>query len=138
MSYKEIEELVASMRTITRRPICKRPSSTGDLRHRLGKRYPRVVESWRSNWPRLSSFLRYPEPIRRMIYTTNIIEGYHAQLRKATKTKRIFDGDLAVLKLIYLVQQRIANEQWANPLLNWRTIYLSIEILFKDRLTHLD
>ncbi|MBK7382582.1 MAG: transposase [Flavobacteriales bacterium] len=102
------------------------------------KRYPRVVESWRSNWPRLSSFLRYPEPIRRMMYTTNIIEGYHAQLRKVTKTKRVFDGDKALLKLLYLVQQRIANEQWANPLLNWRTIYLSIEILFKDRLTHLD
>ncbi|MBL0128301.1 MAG: IS256 family transposase [Flavobacteriales bacterium] len=70
------------------------------------------------------------------IYTTNIIEGYHAQLRKVTKTKRVFDGDQAVLKLLYLVQQRIAKEKWQKPLLNWRSIYLQLEILFKDRLTH--
>ncbi len=139
VSYKEIKELVASMRTIYKAPNMQEAEAALET-FAIGweKRYPRVVESWRSNWPRLSSFLRYPEPIRRMMYTTNIIEGYHAQLRKVTKTKRVFDGDKALLKLLYLVQQRIANEQWANPLLNWRTIYLSIEILFKDRLTHLD
>ncbi|MCC5364895.1 transposase, partial [Staphylococcus aureus] len=79
-------------------------------------RYPKAVESWRSNWARLSTFLSYPEALRKLIYTTNIIEGYHAQLRKVTKTKRVFDGDMAVLKLIYLVQQRIAKEKWRKPL----------------------
>lgn len=139
VSYGEIKELVADMRTIYKAPNMQEAEAALEA-FAIGwvKRYPRVVESWRSNWPRLSSFLRYPEPIRRMMYTTNIIEGYHAQLRKVTKTKRVFDGDKALLKLLYLVQQRIANEQWANPLLNWRSIYLSIEILFKDRLTHLD
>ena len=52
-----------------------------------------------------------------------------------TKTKRVFDGDRSLLKLLYLVQQRIAQEQWDRPVLNWRSIYLQFEILFKDRLT---
>jgi transposase-like protein len=139
VSYKEIKELVADMRTIYKAPNTQEAEAALEtFAISWGKRCPRVVESWRSNWPRLSSFLRYPEPIRRMMYTTNIIEGYHAQLRKVTKTKRVFDGDKALLKLLYLVQQRIAQEQWQLPMRDWRSIYLSIEILFKDRLTHLD
>ena len=139
VSYREIKELVADMRTIYRAPNPNQAEAALDaFALRWEKRCPRVVDSWRNNWPRLSSFLRYPEPIRRMMYTTNIIEGYHAQLRRVTKTKRVFDGDKALLKLLYLVQQRIAQEQWQRPLLNWRSIYLSIEILFTDRLTHLD
>ncbi len=138
VSYKEIREVVSDMKMIYKAPHMQEAEvALENFARKWEKRYPRVVESWRSNWPRLSTFLRYPEPIRRLMYTTNIIEGYHAQLRKVTKTKRVFDGDKALLKLLYLVQQRIAQEQWKNPLLNWRSIYLSIEILFKDRLTHL-
>lgn len=107
------------------------------LAEKWGHRYPKVVESWRNNWTRLSTFLRYPEPIRRLIYTTSIIEGYHAQLRKVTKTKRVFDGNQALLKLLYLVQQRIAKDKWRKPMLNWQSIYLELEILIEERLTHL-
>lgn len=138
VSYKEIKEVVADMKMIYKAPGMEQAEAALEtFALKWEQRYPRVVESWRGNWARLSTFLRYPEPIRRLIYTTNIIEGYHAQLRKVTKTKRVFDGDKALLKLLFLVQQRIAHEQWKNPMLNWRSIYLSIEILFKDRLTHL-
>lgn len=92
------------------------------------------MQSLRNNWARLSTFLGYPEPLRKVICTSNMIEGYHEQLRKVTKTKRVFHGDLAALKLIYLVQQRIAREKWQRPMLNWRSIYLTLEILFEDRL----
>lgn len=139
VSYKEVRELVADMRMIYKAPNAQQADAALEVfAERWEQRYPRVVESWRSNWPRLSSFLRYPEAIRRLMYTTNIIEGYHAQLRRVTKTKRVFDGDKALLKLLYLVQQRIAQEHWRNPMRDWRPVYLSIEILFKDRLTHLD
>ena len=138
VSYKEIKEVLTDMKAIYRAPGEQEAGSAlEDFSQKWGKRYPRMVESWRNNWPRLSTFLRYPEPIRRLIYTTNIIEGYHAQLRKVTKTKRVFDGDQALLKLLYLVQQRIAKDKWQRPLLNWRSIYLQLEILFNDRLTHL-
>lgn len=132
---KEIKNVLADLK-----PIYKAPNEQAALlaleafAAKWEDRYPRAVQSWTTNWPRLSTFLHYPEELRKLIYTTNIIEGYHAQLRKVTKTKRVFDGDLAVLKLIFLVQQRIAREKWQRPLLNWRSIYLSIEILFADRI----
>lgn len=137
VGYKDIPAVLADMKAIYKAKDEQAALEALDaLAEKWGDRYPKVVESWRNNWARLSTFLRYPEPIRRLIYTTNIIEGYHAQLRKVTKTKRVFDGDQAVLKLLYLVQQRIAKEKWQKPLLNWRSIYLQLEILFKDRLTH--
>lgn len=135
VGHKEIKNVLSDLK-----PIYQAPNEQAALLAleafavKWQERYPRAVQSWTSNWPRLSTFLRYPAELRKLIYTTNIIEGYHAQLRKATKTKRVFDGDLAVLKLIYLVQQRIAREKWQRPLLNWRSIYLSIEILFADRI----
>jgi putative transposase len=138
VANKDIKAVVADMKLIYKAPGPTEADAALDaFAQKWEGRYPRVVESWRSNWPRLSTFLRYPEPIRRLIYTTNIIEGFHAQLRKVTKTKRVFDGDKALMKLLYLVQQRIAQEQWSRPMLNWRSIYLSIEIIFKERLTHL-
>lgn len=138
VGYKELPAVLADLKTIYKAKDEQAALEALDaFAAKWEQRYPKVVESWRNNWTRLSTFLRYPEALRKLIYTTNIIEGYHAQLRKVTKTKRVFDGDLSVLKLIYLVQQRIAREKWRKPLLNWRSIYLSIEILFKDRLTHL-
>lgn len=138
VGYKEVAAVLADLKTIYKAKDEQAALEALDLfAAKWEQRYPKVVESWRNNWARLSTFLRYPEALRKLIYTTNIIEGYHAQLRKVTKTKRVFDGDMSALKLIYLVQQRIAKEKWRKPLLNWRAIYLSIEILFKDRLTHL-
>jgi putative transposase len=67
-----------------------------------GKKYPIVIKSWRVNWEELSAFYKYPEEIRRIIYTTNVIEGFHRQLRKVSKTKGAFTNETALLKLIYL------------------------------------
>src|ERR1043165_2944698 len=94
-----------------------------------GKAYPVVVRSWRANWGKLSTFFGYPEGIRRLIYTTNAIEGYHRQLRKVTKTKGAFPGDIALLKLIYLASERIA-QKWTMPLLNWAQTAGQLHIIF--------
>jgi len=67
-----------------------------------GAKYPKVIESWRRNWDRLSAYYKYPKPIRRLIYTTNPIESFHRQLRKVTKTKGSFTSDNALMKLLYL------------------------------------
>jgi len=132
---KEIPAVLADLKSIYKAPNeDAAQQALSAFAAKWQERYPRAVQSWRDNWTRLSTFLRYPEPLRKLIYTTNIIEGYHAQLRKATKTKRVFDGDMSVLKLLFLVQQRIARDKWQRPMLHWRTIYLTIEILFKDRL----
>jgi len=135
VGYKEIPAVLADMKAIYKAPDEKAALEALDaFEAKWGERYPKAVQSWRNNWARLSTFLGYPEPLRKLVYTTNMIEGYHAQLRKVTKTKRVFDGDMAVLKLLYLVQQRIAREKWQRPMLHWRSIYLTLEILYEDRL----
>jgi transposase-like protein len=97
-----------------------------------GNKYPSVIKSWRTNWDKLSTFFQYAEPIRKLIYTTNTIEGYHRQIRKVTKTKGGFTSDMALLKLIYLSSTRI-EEKW-GIIRGWPLIIQQLEIKFGDRL----
>lgn len=97
------------------------------------KKYPAVVKSWRANWGKLSTFFGYPEAIRRVVYTTNTIEGYHRQLRKVTKTKGAFTNDMSLLKLIYLSSERIA-EKWTKPLIGWALAAGQLHIIFGERM----
>lgn len=98
-----------------------------------GTKYPAVIDSWRRNWDRLSNYFQYTEEIRRIIYTTNIIEGFHRQLRKVTKTKGAFTSDDALMKLLFLVQDDITNK-WTRPLHNWNQTLSKLSIIFKERL----
>ncbi|MEI9912264.1 MAG: transposase [Bacteroidota bacterium] len=79
-------------------------------------------------------FFKYAADIRRLIYTTNTIEGFHRQIRKVTKTKGAFTNDMALLKLVYLASQRIA-EKWTMPLQNWGLTMQQLSIMFEGRLT---
>lgn len=103
-----------------------------DLEEKWGKKYPAVLRSWNDNWTELSAFFKYAEPIRRVIYTTNTIEGFHAQLRKVTKTKRVFSSDMALLKLLYLVQENIT-KKWVMPMHDWKNTLSQFSIIFGDR-----
>jgi putative transposase len=76
--------------------------------------YPYMVKSWNTNWPRLSAFFRYPKEIRKLMYTTNIIESFHSQLRKVTKSKRVFSNDQSLIKLIYLVYEHKNKAGWVQ------------------------
>jgi len=66
----------------------------------VGPKYPAAVKSWRVHWYELSTMFRYPDEIRRIVYTTNAIENFNRQLRKVTKTKAIFVSDDALLKQV--------------------------------------
>jgi len=100
------------------------------------KSYPVVVGSWRNNWHKLGTFFKYTEDIRKVIYTTNTVEGYHRQLRKVTKTKGAFTNDMALLKLVYLASKRI-EEKWTVPLKNWGMTIQQLSIMFGDRIPEL-
>ena len=78
-----------------------------DLEIKWGEDYPIVIKSWRDNWDRLTAYFQYSQHIRRIIYTTNTVEGYHRQLRKVTKNKGVFTSDTALEKLVYLAFTRI-------------------------------
>ena len=97
------------------------------------KKYPIVTDSWNNNWDKLSTYFKYTESIRRLIYTTNTIEGFHRQVRKVTKTKGSFTNDMALLKLIYLATVNIS-KKWTQPLQNWSLTISQLSIIFGERL----
>jgi len=98
-----------------------------------GDRYPIVIKSWRNKWDNLSVYFRYPEPIRKVIYTTNSIEAVHRQFRKLTKTKGGFPNDNSLLKLLYLGIQN-ASKKWTMPIQNWNLTLSQLAIFFEGRL----
>src|SRR5690606_911660 len=103
------------------------------LDEKWGKKYPIVLRSWQQNWHKLSTFFKYSEPIRRIIYTTNTIEGFHRQVRKVTKTKGVFPSDDALLKLVFLAYRNIS-KKWTQPLQNWGLTVSQLAIHFEGRL----
>ncbi len=103
-----------------------------DLEIKWGEDYPIVIKSWRDNWDRLTAYFQYSQHIRRIIYTTNTVEGYHRQLRKVTKNKGVFTSDTALEKLVYLAFTRI-RKKWIQPVQNWGQTAQQLAILFPDR-----
>jgi transposase-like protein len=103
------------------------------LKEKWFKKYPMVIGSWETNWSKLSTYFKYPEGIRKLIYTTNTIEGYHRQIRKVTKNKGVFTSDMALLKLIYLATERI-ERKWTMPLNNWSICASQLKIIFEHRM----
>jgi transposase-like protein len=104
-----------------------------ELAEKWMKKYPVVIQSWQNNWHKLSTYFKYTEAIRRIIYTTNTIEGFHRQVRKVTKTKGVFPNDDALLKMIYLAHKNIS-KKWTQPLQNWSLTISQLAIYFEGRL----
>lgn len=103
------------------------------LREQWNEKYPAMIRSWLNNWERLSNYFKYPKEIRRIIYTTNIIESFHSQLRKVTKSKRVFSSDLSLLKLLYLIQNNLKTG-WEGPMGGWKFTFAQMMILYEDRM----
>ena len=103
------------------------------LEQKWNGKYPIVIKSWRNNWDRLSQYFKYPEDIRRIIYTTNTIEAVHRQFRKLTKTKGAFPNQDSLLKLLYMGIQN-ASKKWTMPIQNWSLTISQLAIFFEGRL----
>ncbi len=103
------------------------------LDEKWGKKYPIVLNSWNSKWENLSHYFKYPYPIRKIMYTTNIIESVHRQFRKLTKTKGAFPNKDSLLKLLYMGIQN-AKEKWTQPVHNWSQTISQLAIFFEGRL----
>jgi putative transposase len=97
------------------------------------KKYPKISQSWRSNWPNLSTYFKYPQEVRTLIYTTNAIEGFNRQLRKVTKSKAVFPTDDSLLKMLYLAMMDIT-KKWTGKRRDWGIIHSQLEVFFADRL----
>jgi len=104
-----------------------------ELEEKWGEKYPMVINSWTNNWTELSAYFRYSEPIRRIIYTTNTVEGFNRQVRKITKSKGGFSNDESLFKLVYLIYRDIA-KKWEKSISNWGEIISQFSIHFAERL----
>ncbi|MCP4320482.1 MAG: IS256 family transposase [Alteromonadales bacterium] len=104
-----------------------------ELEAKWGDAYPLVINSWRRKWHNLSHYFKYPEHIRKVIYTTNAVEAVHRQFRKLTKTKGAFPNENSLLKLLYAGILN-ASEKWTMPIHNWSLCLSQLVIYFEGRL----
>ncbi|MFR9711097.1 IS256 family transposase [Paenibacillus sp. MB22_1] len=134
VSYKDLKKVTADLK-----PIYK--AATEDMalveldrfEETWGNKYPLIVRSWRTNWDEIATFFKYPPEIRKLIYTTNMIESYHRQLRKVTKGKSIFPSDESLLKMLYLATMDVTRK-WTGRVQNWGQILLQLSVFFPDRI----
>lgn len=103
------------------------------LEEKWGKKYPMVIKSWQQNWDNLSTYFKYSDEVRKLIYTTNPVEGFHRQIRKYTKTKGSFTSENALFKLVFCAIKQITGK-WYMPLANWALTISQLDIFFPDRL----
>lgn len=135
VGWKDRKAFVTDLKAIYQAPTREAAESAlVNLGERWGKQYAVAVRSWENNWGDLATMFQFPAQIRRLIYTTNTVEGYHRQLRKVLKTKAAFPTEEAARKLLYLVTQDIARK-WTGPIFNWPLILNQLAIRFEDRLS---
>ena len=103
------------------------------LDEKWGKLYPIVLQSWNNKWENLSVYFKYPPEIRKVIYTTNIIESVHRQFRKLTKTKGAFPNENSLLRLLFMGIKN-ATKKWNMPMWNWNLTLSQLAIFFEGRL----
>jgi transposase-like protein len=134
VASKDQKEFMRDLKTVYRAESLELAElRLDDLETKWGRKYEKVIESWRNNWPKLTTYFKYTSNIQKLIYTTNTVEGFHRQIRKVTKTKGAFTSDMALLKLIYLAQHNVS-QKWTMPLANWGQTAQQLAIWFSDRM----
>ena len=101
------------------------------LKDKWSNKYPTAIKSWEDNWDNLSTYFEFPSNIRKIIYTTNVIESLNSQFRKVTKTKLIFPNDESLMKILYLAVQRVA-KKWVRNYPDWDLVRNQLNIVFTD------
>ena len=134
VSYKERPELTVDLKKVYQALTIEEAELMFEaFKEKWGKKHPVIIRSWENNWAELTAYFKYPCDIRRIIYTTNTIEGYHRQLRKVTKTKTTYPTDEALIKMIYLATTDIA-KKWIRPPLDWPKCMSQFAIYYSERL----
>ena len=142
VSYKDIKALVADLKAVYGAVDESAAIDALDsFAEKWDGKYPKIAQSWRDNWPNLSTYFKYPEEVRRLIYTTNAIEGFNrqlrkvtkAKLRKVTKAKSVFPTDDSLFKMLYLAMMDIT-KKWTGRRQDWSRIHAQLTVYFDDRM----
>lgn len=134
VSYKDIKALMADLRSVY--AAVDEPAALDALdafSTKWDTKYPKISRSWRENWANLSTYFKYPQEVRRLIYTTNSIEGFNRQLRKVTKTRSVFPTDDSLFKMLYLAMVDIT-KKWTGRQREWSMIHTQLSIYFAERM----
>ena len=134
VSYKDIKALMADLKRVY--GAIDEETALYELEQFAKKwdaKYPKISQSWQARWAELSTYFKYPQSVRTLIYTTNSIENFNRQLRKVTKSKAVFPNDDALLKMLYLAQVDIT-KKWTGRRRDWGEIHSQLEVFFADRL----
>ena len=134
VSYKDLKQLMVDLKAVyaaVDEPAAQ--SALDTFEEAWAKKYPRIAASWRENWANLSTYFKFPQEVRRLIYTTNAIEGFNRQLRKVTKSKAVFPTDDSLLKMLYLAMMDIT-KKWTGRRQDWSVIHAQLAIYYADRM----
>lgn len=134
VSYKDIKKFSSDFKSVYKAPneeLALRELEM--LKEKWGKKYPYAISNWESNWDVVSPFFSFSDDIRRIMYTTNIIEGLNRQFRKVTKTKSSFTNDTSLEKMLYLASMNVL-KKWTQRYRNWDMVLSQLSIIFDDRL----
>ena len=134
VSYKHLKEFSKDFKAVYKAPSEEAAlEALYEVKDKWANQYPYALKSWETNWDVLSTFFKYPDEIRKIIYTTNIIEGLHRQFRKVTKSKSVFPSDAALEKMLYLATKNIMTK-WTQRYRNWDMVLNQLLIMFPDQL----
>ncbi len=134
VSYKDLKKLMADLKKVYAAPDEQTALAyLEEFGERWDAKYPQIRKSWTERWANLSTYFKYPDAVRRLIYTTNTIEGFNRQLRKVTKSRSVFPSDDSLLKMLYLAMIDIT-KKWTGHRQDWGEIHSQLEIYFEERL----
>lgn len=134
VSYKDLKALMADLKAVYAAVDEDAALMALDtFSEHWDKKYPTISQSWRENWANLSTYFKFPQELRRLIYTTNAIEGFNRQLRKVTKAKSVFPTDESLFKMLYLAMMDIT-KKWNGRRQDWSMIHAQLAVYFEDRM----
>lgn len=134
VSYKDLKALMADLKAVYAAVDEDAALMALDtFSEHWDKKYPTISQSWRANWANLSTYFKFPQELRRLIYTTNAIEGFNRQLRKVTKAKSVFPTDESLFKMLYLAMMDIT-QKWTGRRQDWSMIQAQLAVYFEDRM----
>jgi putative transposase len=134
ISYKDLKAFTKDLKEIYKAASEEAALANLDkFDDKWGKKYPLAIKSWRNNWAELSTFFKYPDELRKVIYTTNAVENYHRSLRKVTKAKSVFPNDSSLMKILYLATMEVT-KKWTGRMKDWSIILSQLNIYFKERI----
>ena len=131
--WKDKKEFTSDMKLIYNAPNREMAALELDrFAEKWNQKYPYAIQSWKNNWEELTVFFDFPIEIRKIIYTTNLIENLNGKVRKYTKNKMVFPTDEALKKSVYLSLMQISNK-WTQPIHNWGVILNQFLAIFEKR-----